>query len=320
VNGNEKTAVMMGGNMVIFVIGANATGKSRFIERNFTGCGYTVLNVYDYQKRIKEDKRFQGRSPFEQLFQANEMLKADIVDLVRRGQDVVVEQTFFRALRRIDFIEAIREAAEDVPVEVYVMTPSDEQLWQNCVQCQKESGGAPKQLYDRIKREISDVFEFPNPAEGFSKIYAVSGDDVAERRDAPDWTIVEKARAELRQEAEKRAKRQAAAERHEQLIQKTKHIRFWHYCEVCGKKELLTADEAFEQGWDYPPGIYYFRLLTPRKCGNCPITETVSFKLATGQKRLPELTDSEWETVKRIMNEPESLMPTEDDLKEGETP
>jgi len=308
---------MIGGNMVIFVIGANCTGKSRFIEQNFAGCGYTVLNVCDYQQRTKEDERFQCSFSEEYLYEANELLKADIVDLVRRGQDVVVEQTFFRALRRIDFIEAIREADRDVPVEVYVMTTSDEQLWQICVKREKELDWDSKREYDRIKSEITEIFEFPNPAEGFSRIYAVSGDDVDERVEDPDWAIVERAKAELRKEAEERAEKQAAAERHEQLIQKTKHIRFWHYCEVCGKKELLTADEAFEQGWDYPPGIYFFRLLTPRTCGGCSITKTLWWKLVTWEKHSSELTDSEWETLKRIQNEPESLIPTEDDLKEG---
>ena len=26
-----------------------------------------------------------------------------------------------------------------------------------------------------------------------------------------------------------------------------------HICEVCGKEEILTPEEAFEKGWDYPP-------------------------------------------------------------------
>ncbi len=198
--------------MVIFVIGANCTGKSRFIERNFMGPGYTVLNVYDYQKRTEEDERFRSRSSFEQLFRANEMLKADIVELVRRKQDVVVEQTFFRAIRRIGFVEAIREVFSDIPVEVYVMTPSDKRLWRNCVEREKESGRDPKPMYDRIKREIAEIFEFPNPVEGFSRIYAVTDDDVAESREVPDWTIVEKAKMELRKETEERAEKQAAAE------------------------------------------------------------------------------------------------------------
>lgn len=301
--------------MVVFVIGANYTGKSHFIEHNFWERGYTVLNVYDYQKRLEKDKRFQRLSSLEKLFQANDMLKADIVDLVRQNLDVVVEQTFFRALRRIGFIEAIREVSEDVPVEIYVMTPSDEQLLKNCVQRAEELSEDPKQMYDRVKREITKIFEFPNPSEGFSKIYTVSGSDVSERWDAPDQSIVEKAKAELREEAERRAEKQAAAERHMQSIRDAEHIRFWHYCEVCGKKELLTATEAFKQGWDYPPGIYRYRLLSPRKCGDCSIADTLWFKLSTGKTRLSELTDREKETLERIQNEPESLMPTEDDLK-----
>lgn len=26
-----------------------------------------------------------------------------------------------------------------------------------------------------------------------------------------------------------------------------------HICEVCGKTEILTPEEAFNDGWDYPP-------------------------------------------------------------------
>ena len=26
-----------------------------------------------------------------------------------------------------------------------------------------------------------------------------------------------------------------------------------HICEVCGKTEILTPEEAFNEGWDYPP-------------------------------------------------------------------
>lgn len=56
---------MIGGSMVIFVIGANSTGKSRFIERHFAGCRCTVLNVRNYQKRTEEEERFQRLSAVE---------------------------------------------------------------------------------------------------------------------------------------------------------------------------------------------------------------------------------------------------------------
>lgn len=303
-----------GENMVIFVIGGNSTGKSHFIRQNFKDSEYTVLDVYDCQQRIREDKRFHGLSEWEKMFQANELLKTDIVNLVRQGKDVVVEQTFFRALRRIGYVEAVREVSRKIPIVIYVMMPSDEQLWQNCAKRAEDTGANPKYVYERIKRELSEIFEFPNPAEGFSRIYEVSDAGITERMDEPDWTRIEQAQKELLSEAEERQNKKEERKRQEKLIQEMEHIRFWHYCEVCGKKELLTAEAAFEQGWDYPPKMGQFRnFLTARKCGNCSIADTLCFKLLSGQKTFSDLSADERETLERIKNEPESLLPSEDE-------
>lgn len=300
--------------MVVFVIGSNFTGKSHFIEQNFQNSGYAILDVYDYQKRVKSDGRFCGLSEREKLFQANELLKADIIGLVRQGRDVVAEQTFFRALRRIGYVEAIREISGEIPVEVYVMMPSDERLRKNCEKRIKDDGGNPVYACERIKREMSELFEFPNPAEGFSKIYEVSDEGITERMDAPDWGRIERAREELLNEAGERQKKREARERREKLTREMGHIRFWHYCEVCGKKELLTADEAFERGWDYPPRMGRFRILSPRTCGNCSIADTLWFKLVSKEKTPYALSEDEKETMERVMNEPESLLPLEDEI------
>ena len=48
-----------------------------------------------------------------------------------------------------------------------------------------------------------------------------------------------------------------------------------HICEVCGKTELLTPEEAFNEGWDYPPRMGGFGIVGPRTCGDCPINLTV---------------------------------------------
>lgn len=232
--------------MVILVIGPNSSGKSRFIETEERFRGFTVINVYDYQKKTEAEK---GLSPYDQLYKANELLKSDVVGLVRQHKDVVVEQTFFRALRRLDLLEAIREASQEVPIEIYVMTPSDEQLRRNCLTRDDGDNTKATYAYERVKREMKEVFEFPNPAEGYSRIYAVSERGISERRDAPDWERIRRAKGELWEEAEKWARKQEAAARHEKLVQDMEHMRFWHYCEVCGRKELLTADEAYQQGW-----------------------------------------------------------------------
>ena len=34
-----------------------------------------------------------------------------------------------------------------------------------------------------------------------------------------------------------------------------------HICEVCGKTEILTPEEAFNDGWDYPPRMGGFGIV-----------------------------------------------------------
>lgn len=48
-----------------------------------------------------------------------------------------------------------------------------------------------------------------------------------------------------------------------------------HICEVCGKEELLTLEEGFNQGWDWPPHFGAWGVLSPRTCGDCGIQDTV---------------------------------------------
>ncbi len=101
------------------------------------------------------------------------------------------------------------------------------------------------------------------------------------------------------------------------LLDSMKTRPFWHYCEVCGKKEYLTAQEAFNQGWDYPPNIGEFGLLSPRTCGSCQIQDTLWWRVNNNKKvPLPIVVDSilndeERITWHRIKTEPESLLEEE---------
>lgn len=84
---------------------------------------------------------------------------------------------------------------------------------------------------------------------------------------------------------------------------------FLHICECCGKREILTAKEAFDQGWDYPGegGLFpesAFGIVGPRTCGECPITETLWFSLVTKKSKVDELSDRHRETLRRIQQEP----------------
>ena len=86
-------------------------------------------------------------------------------------------------------------------------------------------------------------------------------------------------------------------------------IKLVHICEVCGKTEILTPEEAFENGWDYPPRMGQFGVVSARTCGDCAITETAWWALAVENKSFQELTPKQQETIRRIQGEPWSIMP-----------
>jgi hypothetical protein len=82
-------------------------------------------------------------------------------------------------------------------------------------------------------------------------------------------------------------------------------------CEVCGRTEILTPEEAYQQGWDYPPYMGTFGVVSARTCPDCVITDTAWAALVLEKKPLWELSERQLEAVRRIIDEPESLIPDE---------
>lgn len=89
-------------------------------------------------------------------------------------------------------------------------------------------------------------------------------------------------------------------------IDTTTH-KFRHICEVCGKDEFLTPDESFQEGWDYPPKTSPFGIVSPRTCGKCTVNETLWWALIVNQTSVSDLTESQTETLHRIIKEPASI-------------
>lgn len=113
---------------LIFVTGANATGKTYFIDTHYADRNVDILNVYDYQQRVYAEEGFGDSVPFDARFRclmrANNMLLADIIEKLKQGRNVVVEHTLFKAKRRMAYIDEIRKVV-DVTIELYVMCPDD---------------------------------------------------------------------------------------------------------------------------------------------------------------------------------------------------
>ena len=179
-----------------FVIGANAAGKTYFIEHHLANEKAVVLDVYDYQQKVYDEHGNKELITFEEQFRclkkANEKHLHDIINELKQGNDVIAEQTFFKAKRRIAYIDEIRKAM-DVKIEVYVMHPSNERWMENS---KNREDIENIEVYENQKKQM----EFPNPAEGFDAIFEVVDDEIILRMDDIKPEIVKQARQELTEE------------------------------------------------------------------------------------------------------------------------
>jgi hypothetical protein len=74
-----------------------------------------------------------------------------------------------------------------------------------------------------------------------------------------------------------------------------------YLCEVCGKRETLTEDVAYTTGWDYPPFIGLWGVVSPRTCPDCGIEGTAYWHvLREGTENIPA---NHMVTIQRIMAE-----------------
>ncbi len=84
-----------------------------------------------------------------------------------------------------------------------------------------------------------------------------------------------------------------------------------HVCEVCGKTKVMTPEQAFQEGWDYPPMMGAFGVVSPRTCGDCSMDETLWMALQSGKiKSVDDMNSDQRKVLERIMNEPASILPS----------
>jgi predicted kinase len=283
---------------VKIVMGTALSGKTYFIKENFPES--EILSVGEYQKRIMNEmdvpKYLPMHKHIEILQKANDQIKNDMVERLSQYKDVIMEHTLFKAMRRKEYLEAFR-AVTNEPVDIYVMQPSDEQLQINIQ--------SDESIRDRgigwIKSEMRQI-EIPNIAEGFAHVYVVNDSGIQDWSDRPvERKFVDKdATLNL-------LEKDLSLEENAKETSVFQEKRFLHICEVCGRTEKLTAEEAHNQGWDYPPMIGEFGVLSPRTCGDCAITETAYWAIVAEKKTTAQLSENQLQAVERIMQEPDIL-------------
>ena len=142
---------------VIIVAGPTCAGKSTFIKDHFPN--HTVVDLFDFQKDFKFINVHDVLISYEQC---RDELKAAIT----RGEDVVLEHTLLKRMRRPMYIDAIRECT-DRPIEMYFLMPSDEQLFK---QMRERSYASDI----KTARSMKEVVELPTLDEGYAVVHIIS--------------------------------------------------------------------------------------------------------------------------------------------------
>ncbi len=300
---------------LIIVMGVSGAGKTHFVQEHFPQWRHFEISTYQ-QRLIAEAGNPQSMdflSYYNLLAEANEAISQDVIQALQVGEDVVMEHTLYKSMRRVAYIEAIREAVPEVTIDIYVITPSPERLHVNIEMSER----LESEEYPRILRELETQVEFPNIAEGYAKICKVTDTGIEECNEAADESLIDRAHKELEETTRQREEEAKEQKKQEEFLNELNEKGFTHICEVCGEKKWLRPEDAFELGWDYPPRMGTFGVISPRTCGKCQMVDTVWWKLNTKKGNngegislgdLSTLSDKDKQIIMRILGEPYSLL------------
>lgn len=150
---------------VIFVIGVAGSGKSTYIKNNYPD--YKKIDLYDYQTHFM---------CVAEVLKSYEDCKQDLIESIKTCDKVVMEHTLLKKMRRIPYIDAVRET-DEVKLTCVLVNPSVEQIVNNRIArglsktiCNKES------VLDEL-----EVLEIPEDGDGFDEIVIVENFDIGDK-------------------------------------------------------------------------------------------------------------------------------------------
>ena len=140
---------------IIFVMVLSCAGKSTFIKKNFSDM--KVLDLFEYEERI-------GFS-IPAIKEAYKQIEKDLVDCVKNNEDIIMEHTLLKAIRREVYIKAIKEVS-DSPIIGYFLLPSDDEIKANAKKRRVK-------MSDSELKNVREILDIPSVEEGFSEIHIV---------------------------------------------------------------------------------------------------------------------------------------------------
>ena len=142
---------------ITIVMGISGSGKSTYIKNHLKD--RVVIDLWDFQKNYT----FFTQS---NIIESYEKCMKKLQEELKNGNDVVLEHTLLRGIRRKPYINAIREITND-PIECIVINPNLDILRDR----KKE-----RKIYyndEEIQAEL-EVLEIPTIEEGFDNITIIN--------------------------------------------------------------------------------------------------------------------------------------------------
>ena len=147
---------------VVFVIGIVGSGKSTYIKKHYPD--YKKIDLYDYQTHFM---------CVAEVLKSYEDCKQDLIESIKTCDKVVMEHTLLKKMRRIPYIDAVRET-DNVKLTCVLVNPSVEQIISN-----RTARGLSKTICnkDSVIEEL-EVLEIPADGDGFDEIIIVENFEI----------------------------------------------------------------------------------------------------------------------------------------------
>lgn len=141
---------------IIFIMGVPGAGKSTYAKKNFPD--FTFIDLKDFQKKY-------ASSSIETIAKTYDECRDALIEAIKRNEDVIMEHTLLKAVRREVYIKAVKEVT-DTPIEIIVMNPPKEIIKENLYKRDNITG-------DWLLNTNLDILEIPTIDEGFDSVTVV---------------------------------------------------------------------------------------------------------------------------------------------------
>lgn len=153
----------------IIVMGPSCTGKSYFINEKFNGLPCADLKA----EQIK-----LGPNTYENVVKSYDNVLIDAIEKLKENDVVVLEHTLLKQMRRPMYIDGLRNAFENIYIEIYCLIPTREQFVMNYLKYQEAEKKGMKASVTNCANadyhEVMQVLEKPVIEEGFDKVHYIS--------------------------------------------------------------------------------------------------------------------------------------------------